>query len=748
MLLAGLTLLGLGHARAAALIWTAGALPVAAMLSLSIARALYRREAGVDVLALLAIGLALALGESLAAAVLALMTESGKALERLAQARSRREVSALLSRVPQTANRFEHGEWHGIALDDVRPGDRLLVRQGELVPVDGSLTALAELDESALTGESRARLRSPGETVRSGVLNAGAPFEMVAASNAAQSTYAGIVRLVRATEAERPPAARLADRYALLLVPVTVAIAGIAWLVSGEAARGLAVLVVATPCPLILAVPVAIVSGLSQCARRGALVKGGGALEQMAAASILFFDKTGTLTGGKARLVAIDCAPGWDSDEALRMAASLTQASGHVIAEAITMAARDRGLALALPSNVIETPGAGVTGRVQGHVVTVGSPGHVARQGGAPQWSHAALGRVAREGGSIVFVSKDGAVVAALQLQDLIRLDTPRALRLLRQEGIRRIAMLTGDSRDVAEMVGAMLGVTEIHAGLTPEGKLAVIKAARRDGVVVMVGDGINDAPALAAADIGVAMGARGAAASSEAADVVLLVDRLDRLVDALRIARRSRWLAVQSAVVGMGLSFAAMVPAALGYLVPWAGAVLQEAIDVLVIVNALRALREDSAVPAHRLPHSYAETLRHEHTTLTPMMDRIRELADALPAMHGPAATEELARLCEALQATLLPHEQHDDLRLYPRLARLLGGDDPLAAMSGMHREIFRLVQSLQRMARDTLPDGLDADGVREYQRLLYGLEAVLRLHCAQEDELFHVLSDDAVSE
>ncbi|CAG9166574.1 heavy metal translocating P-type ATPase [Cupriavidus respiraculi] len=743
-LVAGLLLFAGGEALAARLAWGMGAVAVLAGLALSIVQSLRHRKAGVDVLALLAMALALGLGQYLAAAVLALMIESGRAIESYARGRSEREMSALLARAPQFANRFEDGQWRTVSLAAVAPGDRLLVRHGEAVPVDGTLLAAAMLDEAALTGESLPRRRLAGDTVRSGVLNATAPFEMVAATTAADSSFAGIARLVREARAERPPSARLADRYALWLVPLTLIIAGVAWFATGDLSRALAVLVVATPCPLILAVPVAIMAGVSRCARRGVLVKGGGALERLAQASILFFDKTGTLTGGNVRLGSIACAPGWTPAALLQISASLAQASGHVVAEAITTAARERGLPMELPADVTETAGAGIAGRVGARAVLLGSPAFAGGHEDVPQWCRAMQQRAAYEGASVSLVTVDCAVVGALQFVDRIRTDTPRALRLLRHAGMRRVAMLTGDRRDVAETVGAMLGVAEVHADLSAADKLAAIEAARREGVVLMVGDGVNDAPALAAADVGVAMGARGAAASAEAADVVLLVDRLDRLVEGVRIARRSRRLATQSAMTGMGLSFVAMAAAALGYLPPLAGAALQEAIDLVVIANALRALRGERALPSLRLSTADAERLTREHAALAPLMERIRALADGLPTMPADVAGAELRLLCASLTATLLPHEQHDDMALYPQLARLIGGDDPMAAMSAMHREIFRVVRLLQRMADDLPRDGPDEQRIREYQRLLYGLDAVLRLHCAQEEELFHALRDD----
>lgn len=742
-LITGVLSAALGKGAVSNAILLAGTIPVLLALAVSIAKALRRHEGGVDVLALLAIAFALALGEFLTAAVIALMLASGRALENYAQERARREMTALLSHVPRHANRLEAGEWRRVELDVVVAGDHLLVRSGELVPVDGTLAGPAQLDESSLTGESALQQRSPGEAVRSGVINAGAAFEMVAAAGERDSTFAGIVRMVRSAQLERSPAARLADRYALLFVPAALVFAGGSWLITGDVVRALAVLVVATPCPLILAVPVAIASGMSRCAKRGVLVKGGGALERLAQATILFFDKTGTLTGGRARLVAIEGDPGTSSDAVLRFAASLAQASAHVISEAVTTAARERNLALSVPSQVVEQPGAGVTGIVDGREITIGSFAYVSFAATPAPWSTAFLQRVACEGASAVFVSVDGTMVGAIQIADEIRLETPRALRLLRQEGISRLVMLTGDRHDVAETVGAMLGVTEVRSEQTPADKLAAIQAARREGVVVMVGDGINDAPALAASDVGVAMGARGAAASSEAADVVLLGDRLDRLVEALRVARRTRRIALQSVIAGMVLSFAAMAVAAFGYLPPVLGAMLQELIDVAVIANALRALRIRSRATTGSLARSDTDRLKAAHVDLGPVMEQIRELADNLPRLPRASMASALAGMNELLTRQLVPHEQHDDTEVYPGLARLVGGEDPMAAMSGTHREIFRIARLLGQMTANVPPEGPDAQSVREFQRLLYGLDAIVRLHCAQEDELFHALGE-----
>ncbi|KWE86144.1 heavy metal translocating P-type ATPase [Burkholderia territorii] len=729
----------------ARIVWLLGTLPVLLALTVSLARAMARRQAGIDVLAWLAIALAIALDETLAATVIALMLASGRTLERYAQDRAQREMTALLGRAPRHATRFEHGEWRSVAVETLVPGDRLLVRSGECVPVDGTLTDDAELDESMLTGESSTQRRCAGETACSGVVNAGTPFEMVARTTAGDSTFAGIVRMVERAQRERSPSVRVADRYAAFFVLATLLVAGIAWLLAGDVARALAVLVVATPCPLILAVPVAIVSGMSRCSKRGILVKGGGALERLAQATILFFDKTGTLTGGRARIVAIECGEGVRTDDVLRFAASLAQASGHVISDALTVAARERRIDLSPPSGVVETAGEGVTGRVDARTVTIGKFAYVCACSTAAPWSDAFLEQVGNEGGAAVFVGVDGVMIGAIRMADQVRLETPRALRLLKREGVKRLVMLTGDRRDIACAVGELLGVTDVRAEQTPADKLAAIQAARSEGVTIMVGDGVNDAPALAAADVGIAMGARGAAASSEAADVVLLVDRLDRLVDAIRIARRSRRIAIESVVAGMSLSIVAMTIAAAGFLQPIAGAVIQEVIDIVVIVNALRALRVRPRQTDARLTDVDVEQFKREHAALSPLLDEIRNLADRMPQLSGAAIGSELAGMIDSLDDRLLPHERADDLDVYARLAPLLGGEDPLAAMSGAHREIFTMVRSLRQMAADLPRDGTSAVQVQAIQRLLYGLEAIVRLHCAQEEELFHAVGADA---
>ncbi|WP_298371646.1 heavy metal translocating P-type ATPase [Azospirillum sp.] len=753
----------LGADQAAAWIWSAGSLPTLLLLLLHIVQAARRGEAGLDVIAVLALAGTLALGEPLTSVVIALMVSSGQLLEGWAAGRAQREMTALLARAPRVANRYENVAGGDVAivsvpLDAVRPNDRLLIRAGDVLPVDGTLAAgVATLDEAALTGEPLPTRHEAGGRLRSGATNVGDAFDLIAVTTAADSAYAGIIRLVTAARTSKAPASRLADRYALLFVPLALLAAGAAWLLSGDPDRALAVLVVATPCPLILAVPVAIVSGMSRCARRGVLVKGAGALEALATVQTLLFDKTGTLTGGRARVVALECGEGSgvESSELLRLAASLDQASQHVLAEAIIVAARARGLTLSTPTAVREQPGAGLAGLVDGRRVVVGGADYVREQVGPappPPWRARFLRRMGYEGAAGVFVAVDGALVGAILLADEIRPEAARALRLLRKAGAKRLVMVTGDRSDVAETIGAALGLDGVIADCTPADKVAAVETEKRAGPTLMVGDGVNDAPALAMADVGVAMGARGSAASSETADVVLLVDRLDRLAEAMRVARRSRRIAVQSVVVGMGLSVVAMAVAAAGFLPPLSGAVLQEAIDVAVIANALRALgdgrmgRKPAAIPA-----TEAARLKGEHDALLPILDRVRAVGDRLSAGQDPPSKQELADLADRLRNDLLRHEQEDDHALYPKVARLIGGADPMAAMSRGHREIGQLVRRYDRMVADLAadPDSPDSPddpaALREAQRVLYSLDAILRLHFAQEEEIFHALADAA---
>jgi heavy metal translocating P-type ATPase len=714
-------------------------------LAVSVGRALARRQPGVDLIALLAMAGALALGELLAGAVIAVMLASGRLLEAYAGERAQRELRALLERAPRTVHRYQDGGLASPPLDQVRPGDRLLVKPGEVVPVDGLVKGpAAVLDESALTGEAELMERGVGDRVRSGVVNAGPPFDLEATSTAATSTYAGILRLVEQAQASRAPFVRLADRYALAFVPLTLAVAATAWLVSGEATRALAVLVVATPCPLILAAPVAIVAGISRAARRGIVVKSGGALERLAAGRVLLFDKTGTLTAGAPVVAEVQAADG-DGDELLGLAASLDQLSQHVLAGAIVRAAAERHLPLVFPAEVEEEPGRGVRGRVGGHRVAVGKAAWAAAGQPLPSWARRLRRRGALEGFSTIFVAVDGNLAGALAVHDPIRPDATRTLRDLRRAGVRRMVLVTGDHPDAAELVGAAVGVDQVLAERSPAEKVDAARRERAAGPTIMVGDGVNDAPALAAADVGVAMGARGATASSEAADVVLVVDRFDRLTEAIEVARRSRRIALQSVLAGMGLSLAAMGVAAAGLLAPVAGAVLQEGIDVAVIANALRALGTGRVRRRHLPAASVALGQRFgaEHRELLALLDRVRAVADGLDRLPPPLALTEATALHRVLTERLLPHEEAEDTLLYPAVAELLGGEDPTAPMSRAHAEIAHLTRLLGGVLADLGPAGPEPEDLTDLRRILYGLHAILRLHFAQEEEAYLSLLD-----
>ena len=601
-LLSGLGLYFAGRADMASIVWMVGVLPALVALLIEILRSIGRGEVGLDIVAALSMTAALVFGETLAAAVVAVMYSGGTFLEGFAEGRARREMHALLSRVPRTATRHRNGGLEDVPLDEIVPGDRLLIRQGDVVPVDGRLTSeTAFVDTSALTGESMPLRLSMDADVMSGSTNAGEAFDITATHSAGESTYAGIVRLVEEAQRSKAPMSRLADRWSLGFLAVTVVIAFAAWWFTGDPIRAVAVLVVATPCPLILAVPVALVAGLSRAAHFGVLIKGAGPLETMARIRTLILDKTGTLTDGRPQIVSIDSHDGMAQDDILRLAAALDQASKHPVAQAIVAAAKARNIVLPVPTDVAEIPGEGVVGRVEGRDVLVGGDDFVAGRVG----QSSAIQEGLSAGSVLVAVAVDGRIAGHLVMSDPLREGATEMLAGLREQGIKRILLATGDRAAVAARVTEGLGLDAVRSGLTPDQKVLLVLSERKNGPVMMVGDGVNDAPALAAADVGVAMGARGAAASAEAADVVLLVDQLDRLGPGIEIARASRRIALESVVVGIGLSVLGMIAAAFGYLTPVQGALLQEVIDVAVILNALRALRIDPHDPASLGPAS-----------------------------------------------------------------------------------------------------------------------------------------------
>ncbi len=581
---------GSGLADAA---WGATVAIMLAPLSWSVLRSLLRGDVGVDIIALLAMAGALALGEYLAGAVIALMLAGGNALEVFASARARRELTALVERAPRSARRQAGEVWEEVPAEAVEIGDVLLVRAGEVIPTDGVISSeRAIIDESSLTGEPLPATYVHGGTVRSGTANAGDAFELRASQRASDSAYAALVRLVRAAEERRAPFARMADRYAVFFLPVTLAIAGSAWLIGGDPVRALAVLVVATPCPLILAAPIAFVAGLSRAAHVGVIVKGGVAIERLGDARTVLLDKTGTLTLGVPSIEKVIALDGSDRRELLYLAASLDQLSSHVLATAIVRGAGVEAIPLVRPQQVRESPGQGIAGLVDGRQVVVGSLAWLAEHGidHDDRFSPTAPS----DGSATVFVGVDKRLAGILLMGDRVRPDAYRLVQRLRAVGVRHVAMLSGDRAEVAQAVGEELGLDRVYAEQSPEDKLEVVRRMHEDprcSPVVMVGDGINDAPALALADVGIAMGSAGATVSSQTADAVITVDRIDRVADAVAIGRRTVQIARQSVISGIGLSVFGMALATAGWLTPVAGALAQEAIDVAVILNALRAL-------------------------------------------------------------------------------------------------------------------------------------------------------------
>lgn len=707
--------------------------------------ALRKGRVGVDVIAVLSLLGCLLVGEYLAGSLIAVMLAGGRALDAAAERRASRDLRALLERAPRFARRRTGDQVDLIPLAEVAVGDVVVVGPGEVVPVDGRVVdGIAVLDEAALTGESAQVERAAGTSVRSGVLNAGSAVELRATATAADSTYAGIVRLAQQAGAGNAEIVRLADRYAAWFLPVALLLAAAAWIATGSAVRAVAVLVVATPCPLLLAAPVAIVSGLSRASRAGVVIRGGAALENLGHATTLALDKTGTMTVGQPAVVDVVAAPGGDPAAVLRLAASVDQFSPHVLAEAIVTEALSRGLQLALPTDVAEDPGAGASGTVDGRR---GAVGKLTDEALTAPWARSVINRARLDGAGIAWVCLDETPVGAVLLRDPLRREAPRTMRRLREAGINRLIMLTGDRVEPTREIASVLGIDEVYADLSPADKFAAVRAETDQAVTAMVGDGVNDAPALAAATVGVAMGARGATASSEAADIVLTTDRLDRLADAMEIARWSRRIAVQSAVVGMSLSLLAMVIAALGFLPPALGALLQEGIDVAVILNALRALRGGSMTGAQVTTDTERMLQRFaaEHDELRDMIGLLRDSADRLVAGPDVAALESLTAVYALLTERILPHEKAEEDELYPALARPLGSTEATATMSRMHAEIQRLADrigthvSLAQAAGAIQPDQID-----DLLACLYGLYALLRLHFAQEEESYFTLAED----
>ena len=542
-------------------------------------RAIRLGEFGSDVLALIAIAATALTGEWIAASVISVMLATGRALERWAEGRARTQLESLLARAPQVAHVLDAtGNPADLPLNKVTLGSHLLVRSGEVVPLDGTVLVGGTFDESALTGEPIPKFVANGEEVPSGVVNSGGTVEIVSTKTAEDSTYSALVRLVKQAQASSANGVRVANKWAVRFVPFALILAAATWLITGETEKAVAVIVAATPCPLILAVPVAIIAGMSKAAAHGAIIKGGAALEQLARTKTVLVDKTGTLTQGGPEVSVVIAAPNTDIDLTLKLAASLEQSSPHIVAKSLIAEAKRRNLELQIASDVFEEHGVGLSGFVSGFKVRVGQP-----TSSLPVWAQL-------ENALIVSVEINGELRAVIGLDDPLRDEAGSTITALRSMGVERIVLVSGDRQSTADLVGAKVGVDEVFGDCSPEGKLEIVHAEilSTSGSVVAVGDGINDAPALAAASVGVAMGARGATAASEAADVVIIEDSIKHLATAVLISKGARARALQAAGVGMTLAIGAMFAASTGTLNATAAAVSQEFIDMAAILWAL----------------------------------------------------------------------------------------------------------------------------------------------------------------
>jgi heavy metal translocating P-type ATPase len=583
-LLAGVFGHALGATAAGNTIWLAtlviGGGPLVAQTVLGAVRGRF----AADIVASLAIIVALLLDQYFAGVVIVLMQSGGEALERFAMGRASESLDTLLARAPKVAHRMGPGGVEEVPVEHIRVGDTLLVRPGELIPVDATVVdGRSSVDQSAITGEPIPVAALPGTRLPSGALNLQGVVTLQAVRRSEESQYQQVVKLVEQARREKPPIQRLADRWAVWFTPLTLLVCAIAWWGTRNPEIVLSILVVATPCPLILATPVAVIAGISRAARHGVVVKTGAAIEQLGLARVVVFDKTGTLTVGRPAVAHVRSVDGGSPSEVLRVAASLEQFSSHHLARAITAAGREGGATLSSPSDVFEAPGSGVSGSVDGRAVKVGSASFL-RAGGVPVDGAAVTQTTA-------YVAMDGRLVGSIEFADHLRPQVPELMRRLSALGVRDTVMLTGDRQSAANAVAAAAGIATVEADLLPSEKLAAVESLkRRHGVVAMVGDGINDAPALAAATVGIALGAHGTAAPASAADVVLLVDDVSRVADAVETSQRMRRIALQGLRLGLGASFVMMIFASFGLIPPAVGALLQEALDAAVILNALRA--------------------------------------------------------------------------------------------------------------------------------------------------------------
>jgi heavy metal translocating P-type ATPase len=572
--------------------WMAGLVVLGLPVVVKTGRQALRGQFATDLVATLAVVVAAVLVRPLAGLVIVLMQSGGEALDAFAEGRASAAVRALEEDAPHVAHRLRDlsGTVDDVLVDAVEVGDLLLVRPGEMVPCDCLVVSgFSHVDTARLTGEPLPVEAQAGVQLLSGTLNMESALTIRATAIAGESQYARIVQLVRSAQASKAPLQRVADRYAVWFTPVTLVVCALAFAVSRDWDRVLAVLVVATPCPLILATPVAIIGGVNRAARAHVIVRSGGALEQLAEVRTAIFDKTGTLTVGTPEVSAVVALHDMPEREILRVAAAVEHHSGHLLARSVASAALARGIPLASAERVTEEAGRGVRGEVEGRHVCVGARGYVvacARADSPRRDDHDKPGLRA-------FVVVDGRWEGYIEFADQLRPGLRTFFDQLRELGITRTMLLSGDSALHTAAVARAVGIADARGELLPGDKVSVVNELVQAGErVLMVGDGTNDAPALSAAHVGVALAAHGGGITAEAADVVLLTDDVTRIADMIRLSRRTLRIARQSIRVGLGLSALAMVVAALGYIPPVVGAALQEALDVAVILNALRASR------------------------------------------------------------------------------------------------------------------------------------------------------------
>lgn len=548
-----------------------------------------------DIVATMAIVTAIIMGEYLAGSVVVLMLTGGEALEDYGLHRAKSSLDLLLARAPQLARRVSGDDLEEISVSEVKIDDILLVRQGDLIPVDGQIIdGIAEIDASAITGEPLPQPCSIGDSVLAGSAAMQGSFTMRATQLAEHSQYAKIVALMRKAQEERAPIERLADRAAIFFTPLTIVMAVIGVLWTGEWVTMLSVFVVATPCPLILAVPIAVMAGVSRAARSGIIVKGGAPMEEVGRAQVLIFDKTGTLTRGEPYVLEVMPVGDIVAPKLLQLAASVEQFSNHVVAQAIVNEARHIRQPLSMPEQHHECPGRGVRGIIAGELIRAGSVKYLQEEGlaQAAQAANELLKKLDLRGKVVISIALGEQLGGIIILGDELRSGAPELIRTLQRMGIKLITMLTGDNEINAGHIAQAVGIKDFAANLLPEQKVEHVKAlTQRYPYTVMVGDGINDAPALASARVGIAMGAHGAGISAEAASIVLLDDELSKVAEIVSIGKRTLLIAWQSAGLGILLSFGLMCIAALGYIRPVIGALFQEVIDIIVILNALRGI-------------------------------------------------------------------------------------------------------------------------------------------------------------